>query len=175
MKCIGSPLCTYRVNWARRTSWGWWDEWDDTVLQTQDSKIEPWRSEAEQRRARYLSVTKAPHNTDFHTWMGKKICLFFSNRRDREPSPELWRERQTRHINPMLVQRWPTVCDAGPILYQHRVNVTCLLCEKSGCNFSAWYITNNNIITDTNRSISLMLFQIRDSGPMLGQSWVSVA
>ena len=23
-------------------------------------------------RARYLSVTKAPHNTDFHTWMGKK-------------------------------------------------------------------------------------------------------
>ena len=41
------PLCTYRLNWARRTSWGWWDDWDDTVLQTQDSKFEPWRSEAE--------------------------------------------------------------------------------------------------------------------------------
>ena len=40
------PLCTYRLNWARRTSWGWWDDWDDTVLQTQDSKFEPWRSEA---------------------------------------------------------------------------------------------------------------------------------
>ena len=40
-------LCTYRLNWARRTSWGWWDDWDDTVLQTQDSKFEPWRSEAE--------------------------------------------------------------------------------------------------------------------------------
>ena len=26
------PLCTYRLNWARRTSWGWWDDWDDTVL-----------------------------------------------------------------------------------------------------------------------------------------------
>ena len=37
-------LCTYRLNWARRTSWGWWDDWDDTVLQTQDSKFEPWRS-----------------------------------------------------------------------------------------------------------------------------------
>ena len=37
------PLCTYRLNWARRTSWGWWDDWDDTVLQTQDSKFEPWR------------------------------------------------------------------------------------------------------------------------------------
>ena len=23
------PLCTYRLNWARRTSWGWWDDWDD--------------------------------------------------------------------------------------------------------------------------------------------------
>ena len=37
-------------------------------------------------RARYLSVTEAPHNTDFHTWMGKKHFLFLSNRRDREPN-----------------------------------------------------------------------------------------
>ena len=28
-------------------------------------------------RARYLSVTEAPHNTGFHTWMGKKhFCSF---------------------------------------------------------------------------------------------------
>ena len=47
-----SPLCTYRLNWARRTSWGWWDDWDDTVLQTQDSKYEPWRSEAEHATSR---------------------------------------------------------------------------------------------------------------------------
>ena len=46
------PLCTYRLNWATRTSWGWWDEWDDTVLQTQDSKFEPWRSEAEHATSR---------------------------------------------------------------------------------------------------------------------------
>ena len=45
--CFRPPLCTYSLNWARRTSWGWWDDWDDTVLQTQDSKFEPWRSEAE--------------------------------------------------------------------------------------------------------------------------------
>ena len=38
---IRPPLCTYRLNCARRTSWGWWDDWDDTVLQTQDSKFEP--------------------------------------------------------------------------------------------------------------------------------------
>ena len=46
------PLCTCRLNWARRTSWGWWDEWDDTVLQTQDSNFEPWRSEAEHATSR---------------------------------------------------------------------------------------------------------------------------
>ena len=45
-------LCTYRLNWARRTSWGWWDDWDDTVLQTQDSKFEPWRSDAEHATSR---------------------------------------------------------------------------------------------------------------------------
>ena len=28
-------------------------------------------------RARYLSVTEASHNTDFHTWMGKKQFCFF--------------------------------------------------------------------------------------------------
>ena len=38
------PLCTCKLNWARRTSWGWWD---DTALQTQDLKFEPCRFEAE--------------------------------------------------------------------------------------------------------------------------------
>ena len=28
-------------------------------------------------RVRYLLVTEAPHNTDFHTWMGKKQYFFF--------------------------------------------------------------------------------------------------
>ena len=46
------PLRTYRLSWARRTSWGWWDDWDDTVLQTQDSKFEPWQSEAEHATSR---------------------------------------------------------------------------------------------------------------------------
>ena len=34
-------LFTYRLNWARRTSWGWWYEWGDTALQTHDSKLSP--------------------------------------------------------------------------------------------------------------------------------------
>ena len=79
------PLCTYRLNWTRRTSWGWWDEWNATVLQTQDSKLEPWRSKG---RARYLSVTEAPHNTEFHTWMGKKHVVSFK-------PPRPWIEPRT--------------------------------------------------------------------------------
>ena len=35
--------------------------------------------------------------------------------------------QQTRYINPMLVQCWSTVYDAGPTLYQHWVDVSCLL------------------------------------------------
>ena len=38
-----SPLCTYSLNWTKRTFWGWWDEWDDNSLRTQDSKFAPWR------------------------------------------------------------------------------------------------------------------------------------
>ena len=47
-ECVFRPLLsTCRLNWTRRTSWGWWDEWDDAAIQTQDSIFEPWRSEAE--------------------------------------------------------------------------------------------------------------------------------
>ena len=85
------PLCTYRLNWARRTSWGWWDDWDDTVLQTQDSKFEPWWSEAEHATSR---SRRLPTILTFTRGWRRNIFWFFINRRDREPNPELWRERQ---------------------------------------------------------------------------------
>ena len=42
-------LCTYRLNWVRRTSWGLWYEWDNTspTLQIHNSNFAPWLSEAE--------------------------------------------------------------------------------------------------------------------------------
>ena len=79
-------------------------------------------------RARYLSVTEAPHNTDFHTWMGKKHFCFFqtagnrtpnsgvkgsgANHYPRAPAPDVDRLclspfQQTRDIHPMLFQCWP--------------------------------------------------------------------
>ena len=97
------PLpCTNGLNWARRTSWGWWDDtpvnakhlynictmldqrrWADGVIQMfcvcwdcppdtgfEIQTLEVWG------RARYPSVTEAPHNTEFYEWMGKKHFCF---------------------------------------------------------------------------------------------------
>ena len=81
------PLCTYRLNWARRTSWGWWDDWDDTVLQTQDSKFEPRRSEAEHATSRsrrlptILTFTRGWGRNNFvsfkplHYWRNPDWCV----------------------------------------------------------------------------------------------------
>ena len=71
------PLCTYWLNWTRRTSWGWWDDWDDTVHQTQDSKFEPWRSEAEHAtfRSRRLSTILT-----FTRGRGRNIFVSFKPR-----------------------------------------------------------------------------------------------
>ena len=68
------PLCTYRLNWARRTSWGWWDDRDDTALQTQDSKFEPWRSEAEHATSR---SRRLPTILTFTRGWGRNIFCFF--------------------------------------------------------------------------------------------------
>ena len=68
------PLCTYRLNWARRTSWGWWDDWGDTVLQTQDSKFEPWRSEAEHATSR---SRRLPAILTFTRGWGRNTFCFF--------------------------------------------------------------------------------------------------
>ena len=39
-------------------------------------------------RARYLSVTEAPHNTYFHTWMGKKQFCFFQTAETGNRTPD---------------------------------------------------------------------------------------
>ena len=68
------PMCTYRLNWARRTSWAWWDDWDDTVLQTQVSKFEPWRSEAEYATSR---SRRLPAILTFTRGWGRNIFVSF--------------------------------------------------------------------------------------------------
>ena len=68
-------LCTYRLNWARRISWGWGDEWDDT-----DTGFE----------IQTLEVTETVHNTEFYEWMGKKHFCFFLNHQN-EPRALAWK------------------------------------------------------------------------------------
>ena len=60
-------LCRYKLNW------GWWDEWDDTALQIQDSKFEPWRSEVEYASSR---SRKLPTILNLYEWAGKTFCFF---------------------------------------------------------------------------------------------------
>ena len=83
------PLCTYRLNRARRTSWGWWDDWDDTVLQTQDSKFEPWRSEAEHATSR---SRRLPTILTFTRGWGRNIFVSFKPPRPgTEPRSLAWK------------------------------------------------------------------------------------
>ena len=83
------PLCTCRLNWARRTSWGWWDDWDDTVLQTQDSKFKPWRSEAEHATSR---SRRLPTILTFTRGWGRNIIVSFEPPRPgTEPGTLAWK------------------------------------------------------------------------------------
>ena len=83
------PLCTYRLNWARRTSWGWWDEWDETAHQTQDSKFEPWRSEAENATSR---SRRLPTILSFTRGWGRNIFVSFKPPRPgTEPRTLAWK------------------------------------------------------------------------------------
>ena len=91
-------------------------------------------------RARYLSVTEAPHNTDFLTWMGTKHFCFFetaetgnrtpnsgvkcsgANHYPRAPASLLSWAQPSKHE--VLTQWcWASVADCGPALDQHWGNV----------------------------------------------------
>ena len=67
-------LCTYRLNCIRRTSWGWWDEWDDTALQTQDSKFKPWKSDTEHATS---PSRRLPTILSFMSGWGRIFFFFF--------------------------------------------------------------------------------------------------
>ena len=83
------PLCTYRLSWARRTSWGWWDDWDDTVLQTNDSKFVPWRSEAEHATSR---SRRLPTILNFTRVWGRNIFVSFKPPKPgTEPRTPAWK------------------------------------------------------------------------------------
>ena len=67
------PLCTYRLTLVRRTSWGWWDEWDDTALQTKHSKFEFW---CLRPSTLPLGHGGSPQYRIFTSERGRKFCFF---------------------------------------------------------------------------------------------------
>ena len=109
------PLCTYRLNWARRTSWGWWDDWDDTVLQAQDSKFEPRRSEAEHATSR---SRRLPTILSFTRGWGRNIFVSFKPPRPgTEPQTLAWKAavltttRQTDRQTDILLTEKKVITD----------------------------------------------------------------
>ena len=105
------PLCTYRLNWARRTFWGWWDDWDDTVLQTQNSKFEYWRSEAEHATSRSRGLRTI---LTFTRGWGKNIFCFFQTAETGNRTRTLaWKAAVlTTTLGPSPTWYWTHRCDA---------------------------------------------------------------
>ena len=113
-RALGHLLCTYSLNWARITSWGWWDDWDDTVLQTQDSKFEPWRSEAEHATSR---SQRLPTILTFTRGWGRNIFVSFKPTRPGNRTlagkaavlittlgpPPSWAARQMKWTNMIMI------------------------------------------------------------------------
>ena len=117
------PLCTYRLNWARRASWGWWD---DTVLQTQDSKFEPWRSKAENATSR---SRRLPTILTFTRGWGRNIFVSFKPPRPgTEPQTLAWKAAVlTTTLGPPPRRRRAgkqSRLNPGPALTHHSFNVS---------------------------------------------------
>ena len=97
------PLCTYRLNWARRTSWGWWDDWDDTA-------------EHATSRSRRL-----PTILIFTRGWGRNICVSFKPPRPgTEPRALAWKAAVlTTTLGPPPILWLEAYLDPGTDLHQN--------------------------------------------------------
>ena len=90
-------------------------------------------------RARYLSVTEAPHNTEFYTWMGKKHFCFFQTAETRNRAPNSGVKGSGANHYPKAPARpWqgkmPLLCEAWPVaLYS--------VCADHGRGRCHYYVT----------------------------------
>ena len=76
-------------------------------------------------RARYLSDTEAPHNTEFYEWIGKKHFCFFQTTEKRTPIPSL-KASGANHY-----PRAPALVDRGPWKwFQSNMIKVCYICHN---------------------------------------------
>ena len=133
------PLCTYRLNWARRTSWGWWDDWDDTVLQTQAVVTCP--APAEQ-------ATRPPRSTFHHSiWASaRRYDLWLIKHQEHLP----WSQCRIIYVPPPRRElkletlawscgHWISVCDAGPTLIYYCADVASLFFYNGSASINALF------------------------------------
>ena len=148
------PLCKYKLNRARRTSWGWWDEWNDPAPQTQDSKFESWRSEAEHATSR---SQRLPTILNIYERARKKYFVYL---RVSNLYVILWKcfffmcivlltiPANTRHwtnVGSMLVQcrrRWANI---RPALVQRVVRYKLWWCTQQ-----SWGLYSQTVVYDDN-------------------------
>ena len=70
---------------------------------------------------------------------------------------------QKRDVHPVLIQCWATVCDAGPTLNLHRVNV------PLECHCSVLYLHTN-----TDWEMTQCWFYVGPSSATLAQHWTNI-
>ena len=99
-------------------------------------------------RARYLSVTEAPHNTNFHTWMGKKHICFFQTAETGNRTPNSGvKGSGANHYPRAPALRALIDQSTSYVLIKH--NLTCLMWRLAFSTlwFSQtlrWFVRNNN-------------------------------
>ena len=124
-------------------------------------------------RARYLSVTEAPHNTNFHTWMGKKQFCFFQTAETGNRTPDSGvKGSGVNHYPraPALLQPTLIVCCPIKLLYIGPMSVFLLLqlwqednalCYVSARQMCAWAATALAPVTEAGFSHRLTHIQNR--------------
>ena len=133
------PLCTYRLNWTRRTSWGWWDDWDDTVLQTQGSKFEHWRSEAEHATSR---SRRLPTILTFTRGWGRNIFCFLQTAETGNRTPNSGVKGSGANHYPRAPAHWSVgVSYAGSSATPFGVSYVGWLATPFGVSYVGWSAT----------------------------------
>ena len=125
------PLCTYRLNWARRTSWGWWD----------DSKFEPWRSEVEHATSR---SRRLPTILTFTSGWGRNYFCFFQTAETGNQTPNSGVRGSGANHYPrapaLLAWRPPSITMSDGLPAPQHAQLECFHC--------LWFQTPINQISD---------------------------
>ena len=104
---------------------------------------------------RYLSVTEAPHNTNFHTWMGKKHFCFFQTAETGNRTPD-------SGVKGSGANHYPR----APALH--------LTCRSHVWSVSTSRCCVNSIQTRLFIGPALCQHWVKTSNPMLVYCWASV-